>query len=428
MIFDNNTAYQIYRIIVAIFGTLGMVIATTPMKKDYKRNLLFLGGYAVYSIAFTFFFMHFFGFLSFLRSVVFTISLPGVIMIYIAADTSISRHVFKCLSQLLLSLYLLISLTLLNTLFKGTLLSNAILMLSAYLAMIALEFFFLRKLFLDITETNSREWWILALIPISFFIYVMTLALYPVHYTQNPSFIPLFYLSGIVIAIIYYAVFQYLRTQYQYQMDEQNREILEMQIQGIKKHTEDTKRNATEVKLVWQDTYKMLSGIAALAKEGNAEAILKSISEASKLSRMNIPAYYCSDPILNATLTAYIGQAENAGITIEHHLAIPETLPIDSSELSICFANALENAIKACKNLPKNERKIIIRCIHKPAFMFEIENPYKGSITFGKYGLPVSTRIGHGFGTRSILAFCEKHNAFYSFSAKDGWFKVMITL
>ena len=428
MIFDNNTAYQIYRIIVAIFGTLGMVIATTPMKKDYKRNLLFLGGYAVYSIVFTFFFMHFFGFLSFLRSGVFTISLPGVIMIYMAADTSISRHVFKCLSQLLLSLYLLISVTLLNTLFKGTLLSNAILILSAYLAMILLEFFFLRKLFLDITETNSRGWWILALIPISFFIYVMTLALYPVHYTQNPSFIPLFYLSGIVIVIIYYAMFQYLQTQYQYRIDEQNREILEMQIQGIKKRAEDTKRNATEVKLVWQDTYKMLSGIAALAREGNAEAILKFISEASELSRMNTPAYYCSDPILNATLTAYIGQAENAGITIEHHLAIPETLPVDSSELSICFANALENAIKACENLPKNERKIIIRCIHKPAFMFEIENPYKGIITFGKNGLPVSTRIGHGFGTRSILAFCEKHNAFYSFSAEDGWFKIMITL
>ena len=67
---------------------------------------------------------------------------------------------------------------------------------------------------------------------------------------------------------------RYLRTQYQYQMDEQNREILEIQIQGIKKHVEDTKRNAKEVKLIWQDTHKMLSGIAALAKEGNAKAIL----------------------------------------------------------------------------------------------------------------------------------------------------------
>ena len=98
MIFDDNTAYQIYRIFVAIFGTLGMVVATSPMRKNYKRNLLFLGGYAIYAIVFTFFFMHFWGFLSFLRSVILTISLPGVIMIYMTADTTVSRHVFKCLS------------------------------------------------------------------------------------------------------------------------------------------------------------------------------------------------------------------------------------------------------------------------------------------------------------------------------------------
>lgn len=428
MIFDDNTAYQLYRIFVAIFGTLGMVVATSPMKKNYKKNMLFLGGYAIYAVVFTFFSMHFGGFLSFLRSVILTISLPGVIMIYMAADTSVSRHVFKCLSQLLLSLYLLISVTLLNTLFKGTLLSNAILLLSVYLAAIAFEFFVLRRTFLDITGVNTQGWGILALIPIAFFLFVMTLVLYPVHYTQNPAFPPLFYLSGAVIAIIYYAVFQYLRTQYQYQMDEQNREILEMQLQGIKKHIEDTKRNATEVKLVWQDTHKMLSDIAALAKEGNANAILDLVSKSSDLNRLGTPTHYCSDPILNATLTAYLGQARNLGITIEHHLAIPEDLPVDPAELSICFANALENATKACAELPENERKIIIRCIYKPAFMFEITNPYKGQITFGRNGLPTSTRTGHGIGTRSIMAFCEKHNAFYDFSTEGGWFKLMITL
>lgn len=428
MIFDDNTAYQTYRIFVAIFGTLGMVVATSPMKKNYKRNLLFLGGYAIYTIVFTFFFMHFWGFLSFLRSVILTISLPGVIMIYMTADTSVSKHIFKCLSQLLLSLYLLISVTLLNTLFKGTLLSNAILLLSAYLAAIALEFFVLRRVFPDIAGINTQGFEILALIPIAFFLFVMTLALYPVHYTQNPAFPLLFYLSGAVIAIIYYAVFQYLRTQYQYQIDEQNREILKIQIQGIKKHVEDTKRNAKEVNLIWQDTHKMLSGIASLAKEGNAKAILELVSESTELNRQSTPTYYCSDPILNATLTAYLGQALDLGITIEHHLAIPENLPVDSAELSICFANALENATKACAELPENERKIIIRCIYKPAFMFEIANPYKGQITLGRNGLPTSTRTGHGTGTRSIIAFCEKHNAFYDFSTEGGWFKLVITL
>ena len=428
MIFDNNMAYQIYRILLSIFGTLGMIISITPMKKSHKRNLLILGGYVVYAVVFSCLSLRFLGFVTFLRSAVFTVSLPGVAAIYMAADTSIPRHIFKCLSQLLLSLYLIISMTLLNTLLGGSLLSSAILLFFAYTAMIFLEFFFLRTYFLDMIEIITKGWGILTLIPSSFLLFVMVLVLHPVHYTQNPSFVILFYMTGSVILIIYYAVFQYLRTQYQYQMDEQNREILDVQMQGIKKHAEDTKRNAEEVRRIWQDTHRMLSGIAALARAGNAEAILSFVAESSALNPLTAPAHYCSDPILNATLTAYLSRAENSGITIDLHLAIPEILPVDSAELSICFANALENAIKACEELPRNERKIILRCIHKPAFMFEIENPYKGRITFGRNGLPISTKTGHGLGTRSIMAFCEKHNAFYDFSAEGGWFRVMITL
>lgn len=428
MIFDNNMAYQIYRILLSIFGTLGMIISITPMKKSHKRNLLILGGYVVYAVVFSCLSLRFLGFVTFLRSAVFTVSLPGVAAIYMAADTSIPRHIFKCLSQLLLSLYLIISMTLLNTLLGGSLLSSAILLFFAYTAMIFLEFFFLRTYFLDMIEIITKGWGILTLIPSSFLLFVMVLVLHPVHYTQNPSFVILFYMTGSVILIIYYAVFQYLRTQYQYQMDEQNREILEVQMQGIKKHAEDTKRNAEEVRRIWQDTHRMLSGIAALAREENAEAILNFVAESSALDPLTAPAHYCSDPILNATLTAYLSRAENSGITIDLHLAIPEILPVDSAELSICFANALENAIKACEELPRNERKIILRCIHKPAFMFEIENPYKGRITLGRNGLPISTKTGHGLGTRSIMAFCEKHNAFYDFSAEGGWFRVMITL
>ena len=428
MIFDNNMAYQIYRILLSIFGTLGMIISITPMKKSHKRNLLILGGYVVYAVVFSCLSLRFLGFVTFLRSAVFTVSLPGVAAIYMAADTSIPRHIFKCLSQLLLPLYLIISMTLLNTLLGGSLLSSAILLFFAYTAMIFLEFFFLRTYFLDMIEIITKGWGILTLIPSSFLLFVMVLVLHPVHYTQNPSFVILFYMTGSVILIIYYAVFQYLRTQYQYQMDEQNREILEVQMQGIKKHAEDTKRNAEEVRRIWQDTHRMLSGIAALAREGNAEAILSFVAESSALNPLTAPTHYCSDPILNATLTAYLSRAENSGITIDLHLAIPEILPVDSAELSICFANALENAIKACEELPRNERKIILRCIHKPAFMFEIENPYKGRITFGRNGLPISTKTGHGLGTRSIMAFCEKHNAFYDFSAEGGWFRVMITL
>lgn len=65
MIFDNNMAYQTYRVLVSIFGTLGMIISLTPMKKNHKRNLLILGGYVVYAVVYSSLSLRFLGFLSF---------------------------------------------------------------------------------------------------------------------------------------------------------------------------------------------------------------------------------------------------------------------------------------------------------------------------------------------------------------------------
>ena len=50
MIFDNNTAYQTYRILISIFGTLGMVVSISRIKENKKKNLLIVGGYVVYAV------------------------------------------------------------------------------------------------------------------------------------------------------------------------------------------------------------------------------------------------------------------------------------------------------------------------------------------------------------------------------------------
>lgn len=428
MIFDNNTAYQIYRILVSIFGTLGMVVSVSRIKENKKKNLLIVIGYAVYSIAFSVLCIRFFGFMPFLRGAIFTISIPGVIITFLIADESLSRHIFCCLSQLLMSLYLIVSVTQLNTLFGGNSLTDPLLLLSAYLIVILLDVFFLRNIFLNIADTVTGGWWILALIPCSFFIFTVVLALYPAHYTQNASFSVLFAMSGAVLLIIYYAIFQYLRLQYRYRMEEQDRDLLRLQIGNIRSKAKDAERRARDVRDARRDIRQILSAVAGLAKDGNTEAILDYIKEASVRTDTPTPARYCADPILNATLATYFARAERSGITVEQRLSLPETLPVDCAELAICFSNALENAINACEKLPENQRKIVIRCVHKPRFMFEIKNSCRGRIAFGRNGLPQSRKPGHGIGTRSIVAFCEKHNAFYSFSAEDGWFKLVITL
>ncbi len=428
MIFDNDTAYQTYRVLVSIFGTLGMVVSVSRLKENKRKNLLIIVGYAVYTIAFSVLCIRFFGFLPFLRGSVLTISIPGVIVTFLIADESLSRHIFCCLSELLLSLYLIVGVTQLSTLFGGSPATDPLLLLFVYITVILLEALLLRTAFLNIADTVAGGWGILALIPCSFFILTMVLALYPAHYTQNTSFSILFAMTGVVLLIIYYAIFQYLWLQYQYRMEEQDRDLLRLQIENIKKQAKDAERKALDVRNARRDIRQTLSTVAGFAREGNAEAILAYINEASTQNDAAAPVRFCSDPILNATLAAYLRRAERSGVAVEQRLSLPETLPVDSAELAICFSNALENAINACEQLPESQRKIVIRCIHKPQFMLEIKNTCRRRISFGKNGLPQSNRSGHGIGTRSIVAFCEKHNAFYSFSAEDGWFRLVIAL
>ena len=172
----------------------------------------------------------------------------------------------------------------------------------------------------------------------------------------------------------------------------------------------------------------MLSTIASLAESGDMQAILDFIGIADKSPDVPETSHYCRDPLLDTTLCSYFKAAEESGILLQTSLAIPDILPVDSAGLAICFANALGNAIEYCKELPEKERKIVFKCIAKPKLMFEIGSPYQGRIILDRNGLPKSPEGGVGTHIRSIVAFCERHDAFYSFTAENGWFKVTVAL
>jgi len=405
-----------------------MTASTSRFRSNYKKCLLIFAIYLVSTMAVSFCIVYFYGYLFFSRIFLFVISLPFVFIFFIISDEFPAQLIFTCASHILFSLYVAVSITLLNAFIHGNEVTDIILRLLVYSVVILLEFLFLRRIFLQIADTITQGWGILSLIPCAFIVLGVTIGQFPTNYTKTPSSIVLIYLLGGVNIIIYYAIFKYLWTQYNLSMEEQNREILELQLQNIRSQAADTKRKTEITQMLWQDTLHMLSAIGTLAKAGNTEAILDYVKERSSLDNTAALARYCNDPILNATLSTYLGRAENSGIMLEIHLSIPDTLPVDSAELSIFFANALENAIIACEKLPKYKRKIIVKCIQKPKLMFEISNPYKGKITFARNGLPYAPTTGHGIGTRSIMAFCEKYGAFYVFAAEDGWFTVTVAL
>ncbi len=426
MLFEDNAFYMTFKVIVIVLGTLGMMCSTTEFKRNYTRNFCALSLYLLYVIISSSAIIHFFGYLFFARICVFTISFPAVLSIYIFARTPLAKTIFIYASQILLSLYACATVTLITTKLHASELADCLMRVLSYLLIIILEFALVRRPFLGLSKNIRNGWGILSLIPCFLIMFVMAFALYPVHYTQSTSTVVLIYLFGIVIVIIYFSIFQYLTIQYQFQMTSHNQELLKLQVQNIREKAAEITAVAEKARIDMHDIRHRLQTIASLMENGETQSALDYISNSISQLRLQKSVLYCNDPILNATLSFYLERAAEENIVLETHFSIPDTLPADSAELSIVFANALENAITACRQLSEHNRKIICKCIQKPKFMLEISNPYTGTITFSKDGIPISNEAEHGIGTRSIMAFCKKNNVFYNFTAEDGWF--MVTL
>lgn len=428
MPFENNIPYTTLKTILIVIGTLGMMYSTTKFKYSIKRIALIIFLFLCYVAASSAVITTLFGYTFYLSTVLFTVSAPGVYLFFRFADDKASKSVFNHATQILFSLYVTVSVTLINIRIQGTELTEFLLHLVAYSIIILLEYRFLRKPFLRLASITQKGWLTLALIPCSLLVISIVLATYPTSFARNPTGVIFVYLLGIVIVIIYFAVFEFLFMQYRFQTTKQDLEILKIQNKNLQ---EKIARDAaaTEQSLIDKhDTRHRYQTIISLLEGGQTSEAISYIAQFVGQLEAETSTVYCKDVLLNATLSSYFGQTKKAGITLETRLSLPDTLPVDSGEFSIVVANALENAIKACCLLPEEDRRIVFQCIYKPKLMLKISNPCKKEIDFSEDGVPLSDEKEHGFGTRSIIAFCKKYGALCSFTAEDGWFRLKIVL
>lgn len=430
MLFENNVAFLVLKVLITYIGTTMMTFSTVNFKfiKSKKRCIVHFTAFAVYAMLSTYAVIFLGNYQHFLRVFIITISIPSVFLLYSISAEPFARLVFTYTTHILVSLYIAATVTLANAALHGTELSDILLRLLAYLLMILLDFHVLRHVYLNFISIIQKGWGFLSLIPCVLTIFAVMLALYPEHYTKRPASVILIYLLGAIIAIIYAAIYSYLSMQYHRLSTEQNIEILELQVQNLQRENNNIEILTEQTKIIRHDTRHMLSTIAQLAENDKFEAILDFINTVSKTSCIPKPLHYCNDTVLDAMFSSYQSRAKESGISLEFSLSIPDTLPVDSAELAICFANALENAVKSCERLPEGNRKIIVKCISIPKLMFEIANPYQGKISFDKNNLPKSSESSMKINARSIIAFCQKYDAFYTFDAQNGWFKLTVTL
>lgn len=207
-----------------------------------------------------------------------------------------------------------------------------------------------------------------------------------------------------------------------------NNQLLKLQVSDLNTRLQDIEKNKESLSILRHDMRHRLYLIKTMLDEGNYNEINNIIDNMNNTSAKTNIISFCKNPIIDASLSAYIEKACNEGIKVSTQIDIPCELNIDTTDLAVVILNLMENALHASLKQKSKEDKIIeiSSKYSNGTLAFRIKNRFDGKVSFGKDNLPVTSSLGHGIGMRSVKAFTEKYNSSLSCSYENGWFSTIL--
>ena len=284
-----------------------------------------------------------------------------------------------------------------------------------------------KPMYLEVQHHTKKGWFLFAAIALLFYVILSMSMAVPTIITQRLDQLPAFILLLILMPVIYLHIFTTLRNQRQAHKIEEQDKLLQLQVVNLRSRVEEFTVSAEKVRIERHNFRHQLQTIATLLDNGQYPDARAVIQEYTDIIAEPLLQRWCDHPVIDAVLAFHLRKAKDKHIRISTNLCFPDTLPASEAELATVFANALENAIHACETLDPEKRSLEIIVRSEPCFMFQIRNSYSGIITLDEDEVPISLERGHGFGTRSIVTFCEKNHAYYDFKVDDSFFALRVS-
>ena len=286
-----------------------------------------------------------------------------------------------------------------------------------------------RKPYFEMSNALEKNWAILCALPSLLAVILYLLMNYPTEISQRPDIIPMTTLIFLLMFVFYIIVYANFRNITKYFQLMYTRESLLQHAELQKKEYNALLEQVNTTRIYRHDMRHHLLSLNTMLQEKNLAGAQTYLLHLSDGLNKTVVEKYCENYGISIVLSNYISKARDESIRVDCQAVIPEFIWIDNVELGSVFANALENAINACKKIENVEdRRIAINCReqHNQIFL-QISNTYQGNMRFeGEF--PVSDQKEHGIGTRSIAAIAEKYDGVFSFSGESGIFKASVIL
>ncbi len=298
-------------------------------------------------------------------------------------------------------------------------------------------FFIWHTIFRDFSSIDTPEarditiWRYLWLVPATFYVVWMYM-FYSGDGSAVAKLAQLYYVLTILTVdlgslVVYRVIIQTVREQaenLELRAKNFNLQMISLQYQNIEQKIQQTRR-------LRHDLRHILAVIGSMAEASDWEHLQKYITEVQNSTDLATPIKYCENNAVNAVLSYYVPQMKKDAITASIQLSLPDDLKISSSDLSILFANLVENAIEACRHQIHTERKITIQgSMHGDnTIAFTFTNTYSIQPKTDSRGVLLSIKHdGNGIGVESVRVIVKKYNGHMDIKAENNVFTVKILL
>lgn len=182
-------------------------------------------------------------------------------------------------------------------------------------------------------------------------------------------------------------------------------------MQEVQTRYEQTRAFRHDIKNHWV----VLIGLLKKGEIQNASEYLNKLENTSDTFSFSCQT---GNIVIDMLLDNKLGLAQQNGIRIDCSMKIPTADAIDDMDLCIVFANAVDNAIKACNTVEEGNKYIRLSAVQKgKLLMVQIENSRSSNDVQCK---------GTGIGLQNIQAVAEKYNGTVSVESNDKIFKLNI--
>jgi len=224
---------------------------------------------------------------------------------------------------------------------------------------------------------------------------------------------------GLTVAVLVHLLFvQMLNEQVVQKKDSQYRATLEQERAEALMESYTTQRRLTH------EFSNHLEALSLMLQQNDVAGARGYLTSISKTIQMNSAILNTHNPLLDALLSKKYEEAARKGVMMYFDLSDLKDIPLDRTHLVIVVSNLLNNAIEAAAQAAPPEVHVRMKKT-EGELVISVRNRVRQNVEIPEGQLPRSTKRepGHGMGLANVCAVLEAHNAEYTLSCRDNWFR-----